>query len=195
MVYNIVFVGVGGQGIITLAKLIASALTKSGVNALIAETHGLSQRGGSVIVHMRVGDANAPLVPLEGADLLVGLEMIEAVRYLSYLKRDGVKVVNDYIIRPAVPNVKVPDRKELIDKLESIGEKLYLLPATEKALEIGDALYTNIVILGFLTSLNLIPGLEYDFVIDVVKGLRNPDKNLKAFESGYRLYKELEAQL
>ncbi len=195
MVYNIVFVGVGGQGIITLAKLIASALTKSGVNALIAETHGLSQRGGSVIVHMRVGDVNAPLVPLGGADLLVGLEMIEAVRYLSYLNKDGIKVVNDYIIRPTVPNVKVPDRKNLIDELRSIGGKLYLLPATERALEIGDALYTNIVILGFVTSLELIPGLKRGHVVDVVKGLRNPDKNLKAFESGYKLYKELKAEL
>ncbi|HIE36662.1 TPA: indolepyruvate oxidoreductase, partial [Candidatus Geothermarchaeota archaeon] len=103
MEYNILFAGVGGQGIITLGRLIGSALTNSGFNVLMAETHGLSQRGGSVTVHMRVGDVNSPLVPLGGADLLVGLELIEAVRNLGYLSRDGVKIVNDYIMRPSIP--------------------------------------------------------------------------------------------
>lgn len=194
MEYNILFAGVGGQGIITLGRLIGSALTNSGFNVLMAETHGLSQRGGSVTVHMRVGDVNSPLVPLGGADLLVGLELIEAVRNLSYLSGDGVKIVNDYIIRPSIPKIEIPSREYLINKLREGGGDTYITSFTEYALELGDIIYTNVIILGVITSLDIIPGLTRDSVIEVIGRLKNKEYNLKAFNIGYDIVGEIKME-
>lgn len=191
MEYNIVFAGVGGQGIMTLSKLIGAALTRQNINVLMAETHGLSQRGGSVIVHMRIGDVKSPLVPMGEADLLVGLELIESVRNLGFLSNNGVKVVNDYIIRPSVPYVKLPTRNDLVAELERVGGPTYLAKFTESALKLGNAIYTNVIVLGAITSLGVVPGLTYDAVLDVVKGLRDSKTNLEAFEIGYRLLKKV----
>ncbi len=191
MEYNIIFAGVGGQGIITLGKLIGAALTRQNVNVLMAETHGLSQRGGSVIVHMRIGDVKSPLVPMGEADLLVGLELIEAVRNLGFLSDSGVKVVNDYIIRPSVPNVRIPSRSDLVDELHRTGGPTYLARFTELALELGNAIYTNVIVLGAITSLGIVPKLTYETVVDIVKGLRDSENNLMAFERGYKLLKEV----
>jgi len=191
MEYNIIFAGVGGQGIITLGKLIGSALTRQSLNVLMAETHGLSQRGGSVIVHMRIGDVKSPLVPMGEADLLVGLEMIEAVRNLGFLSESGLKVVNDYIIRPSVPNVKLPHRNDLIRELESIGGPTYLARFTDLAMELGNPIYTNVIVLGAITSLGVVPKLTYDKAIEIVKGLRDSENNLRAFDMGYNLLKEV----
>jgi len=77
---NVVMVGVGGQGLVTAAKVLADAAIDSGTKALVAETHGLSQRGGAVEVHVRLGDVYAPLVPRGRADVLLAFEIIEAAR-------------------------------------------------------------------------------------------------------------------
>ncbi|MEM4618150.1 MAG: 2-oxoacid:acceptor oxidoreductase family protein, partial [Ignisphaera sp.] len=89
MKIDIVLSGVGGQGIITMGIVIGDACTKLGVNIKIAETHGMAQRGGSVEVFVRIGDIEAPLIPIASADYVVALEMIEALRAIRYLKKCG----------------------------------------------------------------------------------------------------------
>ncbi|MEM3353693.1 MAG: 2-oxoacid:acceptor oxidoreductase family protein, partial [Saccharolobus sp.] len=81
---NILIAGVGGQGIITAGKFIAEAGNYSNTKVLIAETHGLSQRGGGVNIHVRIGDVNSPLIPLGKANYLVGFEAMEVLRNLNY---------------------------------------------------------------------------------------------------------------
>ena len=188
MKLNIVVVGVGGQGILTLSSIIAEACMRQGVNVLVAETHGLSQRGGSVIVHVRVGDVEAPLVPLGEADLMLSMELIEAARYANYLKPNAHIVANDYII-PPIPQTKHPDRKTITQTLAS-RYKLDLVPATKKALELGDPRTANIILLGYTIGKSLIP-LDLETVEEVVKEkfTRNPQKNLEALKQGIQLAK------
>ncbi|MEM0331318.1 MAG: 2-oxoacid:acceptor oxidoreductase family protein, partial [Archaeoglobaceae archaeon] len=81
MELNILVVGVGGQGALTTAHLIARSAMKAGLNVLVAETHGMAQRGGSVEVHVRIGDVHSPLIPDCGADIVLALEPSEALRY------------------------------------------------------------------------------------------------------------------
>ncbi len=147
-VLNIVVTGVGGQGQITLARVIAEAALLNGVNAIVAETHGLSQRGGTVIVHVRLGNADAPLIPPGAADALLSMELIEAARYSYYLAEGSIAVVNDYLVPPPLPGVKIPEPSELVSMVKTRASKLVMVPATQEALERGDVRVANMILLG-----------------------------------------------
>ncbi len=100
---NIIIVGVGGQGALTTSGIIARAAMKAGLNVLTAETHGMAQRGGSVDVHVRIGDVKAPLIPEGGADVMIALEPAEALRYARFLNRKSLVILNTRkIIPPSV---------------------------------------------------------------------------------------------
>jgi indolepyruvate ferredoxin oxidoreductase beta subunit len=145
---NLVVVGVGGQGLLTLSSIIANAALSRGYNAIVAETHGLSQRGGTVIVHVRIGDVDAPLLPEGAADAILSMELIEAVRYLPFLRKGGTMVVNDYLIPPPLPKIKVPSRDEILSELKKYADKLIIVPATNIALELGDVRVANMALFG-----------------------------------------------
>jgi indolepyruvate ferredoxin oxidoreductase beta subunit len=99
MATSIVIVGVGGQGALTLARWIGEAALAEGYDVRIAEIHGMSQRGGSVEVHVRFGrEVYAPIVEEAGADLVIALEAVEALRGFRYLKPGGVLVINKRVI-------------------------------------------------------------------------------------------------
>ncbi len=185
MKLNIVVVGVGGQGLITLATVLAECLAAEGFNVVTAETHGMSQRGGSVIVHVRAGDVEAPLVPLHGANLMLAAELIEAVRYSTYLSRGSVVVANDYLQPP--PGATPPDKSTLIGYLSKVA-KLELVPATSVAERIGDPRVANMVLLGYATARGHIP-VKKETLVDVVKRFfgAKASENLRAVEEGYKL--------
>ncbi len=184
---NVVVSGVGGQGLITLANVIAKAALLEGVNAIVAETHGLSQRGGTVIVHLRLGDVEAPLIPKGEAHLMLSMELLEAVRYADFLSRDGMAVVNDYLLPPPLPGVKVPSRREL---LEALGKRrTVLVQATSEAIRMGDPRVANMVLLGkALKDSPLGEVVSVESVMDVVKRLwpKAYAVNKKAIEAGMR---------
>ncbi|MCE4606092.1 MAG: indolepyruvate oxidoreductase subunit beta [Desulfurococcales archaeon] len=183
---NILVAGVGGQGLITLSNVLAKAAVASGTKVLVAETHGLSQRGGSVEVHVRMGDIYAPLIPIGGADILVGMELIEAARFLYYLKKGGTAVLNDRVIKPAVPGVKEPARNNLIKYISSHTGKAYLIDALATAQKAGSSLAQNMVLLGSLLSTGLLEDfVSKESVIRVIRTLRNAEINEKAFELGF----------
>jgi indolepyruvate ferredoxin oxidoreductase beta subunit len=95
VVINCILAGVGGQGTVLASKLIAQAAMDKGQNVRTAETIGMAQRGGCVVSHVRVGDEIfSPLIPKHTADIIIGFEPAEAVRCLSYLKKDGTVVVS-----------------------------------------------------------------------------------------------------
>ena len=147
-VLNLVVTGVGGQGLITLSSILARAALRCGIDALVAETHGLSQRGGTVIVHVRLGDVDAPLVPPGRADAILAMELIEAVRYLDYLRPGGTVVLNNYLLPPPLPGVEVPPASKLLSAIRERAGRVVSVPATKKALELGDARVANMVLLG-----------------------------------------------
>ena len=184
---SILAAGVGGQGIITLASTLARAAIASGTKALVAETHGLSQRGGSVEVHVRLGDVYAPLIAPGDADVLLGLELIEAARRVGHLRGGGLLLTADTILRPAVPGVRVPSREELISAIRRAagGAEVVVVPARELASSVGGLLFSNMVMLGALAGTGMLEGfVGVDELERVIGTLRRREENLKAFRLG-----------
>ena len=98
---NILLVGVGGQGTITAAKLLTTGLMAEGYDVKMSEIHGMSQRGGSVSSQVRYGDnVQSPVIEMGTADVIVAFEKMEAMRYINYLKPEGIIIVNDTEIWP-----------------------------------------------------------------------------------------------
>jgi len=174
MATSIVVVGVGGQGVLTLAKWIGEAAMTEGYDVRIAEIHGMSQRGGSVEVHVRFGrEVYAPIVEEGGADFVIALEAVEALRAFRYLKPGGVLVVNRRVIQP--PG-RWYDLGEVIEAIRTSWPKTYIAPCYDVALGLGSALYENSVMLGFVSQLL---GLPMPPSLD--------EKNRAAFHRGAQL--------
>ncbi len=194
MKLNILIAGVGGQGALTTAAVIARAAMKSGLNVITAETHGMAQRGGSVEVHVRIGDVKAPLIPEGGADILIALEPSEALRYSKYISENTVVILNTRkIIPPSVTTgqSKYPDLKDIVSEIQNLTKNIKVVNASELAEKIGTILATNIVVIGMLLAYCDIP-IKYE---DVEKTIQEtmPEKvvdlNLKALKIGYEYAK------
>lgn len=190
-VLNIILAGFGGQGLISLARVLAEAAQRKGYNVIVAETHGLSQRGGTVVVHVRLGDCEAPLVPPGTADILLAMELIEANRYLYYLNPNGTIVANDYILPPPLPKIQVPTREELVKNLARNAKRVVLVNATREALKLGDTRVANMVLLGAVLHARLLePMVDTEAVKKAIESLwpRDAMVNIKALEAGSKSY-------
>lgn len=187
---NIVLTGVGGQGVITAANILGKAAVKAGVNVFVSEVHGMAQRGGSVNCTVRLGDVSGPLVPSGSADVIVSTEPIEALRYIHFTNKD-TKIITD--ISPVIPFTvstgedKYPEIEKVFKELEKYG-KLYKIDAVKIAKDAGDIITKNIVMLGALSAVDVIP-FKVDILLETI--LENvPAKyknmNKKAFEDGLK---------
>jgi len=185
---NILVVGVGGQGAITTAHLIARSAMKAGLNAITAETHGMAQRGGSVEVHVRIGDVSSPLIPDGSADIVLALEPVEALRYAKYIGRKSSVVLNSRKIIPPSVTIglaKYPELDEIAGNLKKIAKNVYIVPASEIAAKLGDSVAANVVMVGILLALFDMP-FKLQHVEEVIKEtMKNPEMNLKALKMGY----------
>jgi len=187
---DIVIVGVGGQGILTSSMILAKAAMKAGLNVLTSEVHGMAQRGGSVEVHVRIGDVLSPLIPLGSADVMIALELAEGLRYARYLNEDSVVIVNTRPIIPITVTLgiaKYPDTEVVLGKLREITPNVYPVNASEIAERLGAIQATNVVVLGMLAKLVELP-FSYEELEEAVKDVLPPklhDLNLKALKAGY----------
>lgn len=174
---RLILAGLGGQGVIFMTHLLAQTAMDQGHSVIVTETHGMSQRGGSVISHLRIGGSEAPLMRRGTADVLLGLEADEAVRNLSFLRRSGVVFVNS---RDGL-------RPEVAEHLERLNIQVRSLPATSIAVEIGSAAVTNVVLTGFAAA-HPSMRLSIDALRETLAGIapRGRDLNLQALEAGYR---------
>jgi indolepyruvate ferredoxin oxidoreductase beta subunit len=123
---NILLAGVGGQGTVLASKILARCAIDKGLPAHTAETIGMAQRGGSVVSHVRIGDAYSPLIPKGAADLIIGFEPAEAVRCIDYLRVGGTVVVSDLAVKSAASSLsKTPynasDMLAFLRELEGTG--------------------------------------------------------------------------
>ncbi len=186
--YNILLAGVGGQGLLTLGTIIGNAAILSDVNVTIAETHGLSQRGGSLVVHIRLGEGESPLIPKGAAHLIIGLEALETARYVEYANKDSTIIMNEFLWPP--PLSKAPSIKDIIENIKK-NAKLYVVDANSIALkETGLIVTANTVILGYALAVE--PELKKIIDVNVVeKALEKVFKgkalelNKKALRKGY----------
>ena len=193
-VKSVVLTGVGGQGILTIARILGLALVNAKVNVIISEVHGMAQRGGSVIVHVKFGrDAHSPLVPEGSADLIASLEMIEALRYIRYAHSETILIVNRRIIPPPLPKVKVPSITELEEELKATIRNTYIIDCEKLALKAGSILSANMVLLGSIVASGVVNAPKKVFIESITTSFppRYVEVNVKAFNLGYEFMKSL----
>ena len=142
---------VGGQGTVLASKLIAYAAMEKGLFVRTTETIGMAQRGGSVVSHVRMGEeVHSPLIPKGQADVMIAFEPAEAVRNLSYLKEDGVAVVNTKAVKPVTATLgnSTYTGQEMIEYLKKHVKRLILVDGESICGEVGSAKVLNITLLG-----------------------------------------------
>ncbi|MCF8032218.1 MAG: indolepyruvate oxidoreductase subunit beta [Desulfarculaceae bacterium] len=160
---DIVITGVGGQGNVLASQVLGRALLTAGYEVTVGETYGLSQRGGPVMSQVRLssGPVLGPLMPEHRATAIVSLEPLEALRVLgTYGHPDVIVITNDRPLRPLAVlagEQAYPGDQELKSTLASLCARLWALPATEAALELGNHILANVVLLGALCALELMP--------------------------------------
>lgn len=174
---NVIIAGVGGQGVLFTTRLLAQTAVYLGQPVMVSEVHGMSQRGGSVISHLRIGSSEAPLIRRGTADLLLGLAPDEAVRNLAFLRRSGVAFINS-------ENGVQP---ELWERLSQLDVAVFSLPASRLAMELGYPWVVNTIMTGFAAAHPTLQ-LPVDALSKTLATLapRRSDLNLKALEIGYR---------
>ena len=151
---NIMIVGVGGQGSLLASKLLGHLLMEQGYDVKVSEVHGMSQRGGSVVTYVRCGSkVNSPVIDKGEADYIVSFELLEAARWLSYLKPDGQIVTSTQQIDPMPVITGAASYPEnLAERLGEICWDPILVDALTPAEEAGSAKAVNVVLLGILSA-------------------------------------------
>lgn len=189
---DLVISGVGGQGVLTLASLMGTAAIIEGYDARVSEVHGMAQRGGSVICHVRYGvNVNSPLVMEGRADAIIAMELSEAIKAASYLKKGGIAIVNRLEFPPPLSTIrglKYPTVEEVAEMLQSKASQVYLVDAQSIAEKVGSPLLANVVMLGAAWSSGCLK-LNRDSIIQSIKqhfkgGL--VELNVNAFEEGIK---------
>ena len=196
MTYNLMTCGVGGQGLMLVSNVIGIACAEFGLNIRTAETHGLAQRSGSIYTHIRIGkEVYSPLIPYGEADALLGMEAIETLRYIEFLKPNGVIIVNDYMWYPVQSTFnRVKDAKNtylsvetILAQLEKLTKNINIVNATEIAKQVGNPLTSNMALLGALAKSDGFPLSlkQLQEIIPKVVPQKAIEVNLKAFILGY----------
>jgi indolepyruvate ferredoxin oxidoreductase beta subunit len=196
---NVIIGGVGGQGNVFASQLLGEMLVSQGYVITIGETYGASQRGGAVMSHLRVSakDQFSPLIPEGQCDLLVALEPVEALRILEPYGNPGVMTLVN--TRPIYPidvisgNASYPEVSKVISKIKELSRRVWTLNATEIALEMGDPIFSNIVMLGALCAIEVLPfnREHFESIIRDLLPSRSVADNLKAFNKGREAVQEI----
>ena len=185
---NILFCGVGGQGILLASEITAFALLESGLDAKKSEVHGMAQRGGSVVAHLRYGEkVYSPLIDPGRADFAISFEIMEAARYLPFLHQGSKVIVNTQeIAPPAVALGKMSYPANLLDELRNKGITVFAIDAFELARGVGEIRTANIALVGALSS--FLPVSEEVFIAVLKKRIpRKLEENLEAFKQGRKI--------
>ncbi len=192
MIKNIILAGVGGQGILTIASIIDLAAMHSGLNVKQAEVHGMRQRGGDVQSNLRIADEEiySDLIPKGKAEIILAMEPREALRYISYLEKDGIIITASAPFKN-IPNY--PDENQVIDTIKNSGFKYVIIDSEEIAKNLSER-SLNVVIAGAVAP---IIGIDSNVMKDSVKelfaakGEEVVAMNVKAFETGVEYSKKL----
>jgi len=188
---DIIFCGVGGQGILLASDTVCDVALLEGYDTKKSEVHGMAQRGGSVVSQVRFGDKiYSPLIPLASADLIISFEKLEAIRYLDYLKPGGIVLVNDHQIVPQTVQMGEADYpKDVVSICYSRANLVISEKLTDLAIKLGNVRILNFIMLGIVS--NFLPFEERSWK-EALKN-RVPLKflvlNLDGFENGKEIGK------
>ena len=177
---NIVLCGLGGQGILFMSRVLAQTALEKGFNVLGAETHGMAQRGGSVISHLRLGDVEGSLVRTGSARFLLSLDENEGYRNLPFLSPGGRLYVNG--------DTQDFPREEVKKFLDKKGIIYRSIPAGKIALEMSSPMGSNLVLLGYFSAFEeeTVSYSELRKTIEDISPDRYKETNLQVFDAGYR---------
>lgn len=184
---DFVLAGVGGQGILLSSDILCLVGMIVGYDVKKTDVHGMAQRGGSVISHVRLADhVYSPMVPVGGADVLLAFEKLEACRWLHYLRSDGVAVVNDEAIPTLALESRLPypDDAAILSLLQARARRVDLLSAGALAAQLGNARVANVILLGALSCSLDIPVAVWQRAVAERVPVKARELNLRAFELG-----------
>jgi indolepyruvate ferredoxin oxidoreductase beta subunit len=192
---DIILAGVGGQGILSIATILGAAALKEDLYIKQAEVHGMSQRGGDVQSNLRISSnpIASDLIPLQGADLIVSLEPMEALRYLPYLKKEG------WIVTSTLPFVNITNYPEIDDVLAELNKtgNVAAFDMDAVAKEVASARTSNMVLLGAAAPFIEIETHKIEEGIQIVFGAKGEnivEMNIKAFRAGLKYTQDLLAK-
>jgi indolepyruvate ferredoxin oxidoreductase beta subunit len=158
---NIAITGVGGQGVLTLAELLAKTVLAEGMNVRVGEIHGMAQRGGHVVCTVRIGDnASGPVIDTGSADLLVGFEPAETLREIHLVKKGGFVLMSSHIQYPVAVSMgkaEYPDHSDIVKSIRKFTDKILEIDAQKIAIEAGSSRALNMVMFGGIIGIDIIP--------------------------------------
>jgi len=196
--FNIIITGVGGQGNVMASRILSNMLVRRGYYVTIGETFGASQRGGSVMSHIRVSADStwSPQIPKGQADIVVTLEPIEAIRVLMTYGNSEVAVLTN--TRPIYPvgvisgELNYPTAEEIQESIKDLSARAWFVEATDEAVKLGNPILGNIIMIGALSGTELLPVDRQDFQEVIRESLPagTLESNLKAFDLGVSRVKQ-----
>lgn len=184
---NVMIVGVGGQGTLLASRIIGNVAMKKGYDVKMSEVHGMAQRGGSVVTYLKLADkVYSPIIEKSDADIILGFEELESLRWIDYLKKDGKIIINTQKIDPMpviIGKRKYPEG--IVDKIKDNYRDVTVIDALKMAKEAGNIKAVNTVIIGQFAKAG---NIEKEIWIEAIKETvprKFLDVNLNAFEAGY----------
>jgi indolepyruvate ferredoxin oxidoreductase beta subunit len=197
MIYNILLVGTGGQGIITISNILAAAALATNLRVIVTQKKGLAQRGGSVVAQVRIGEVYSPQIPKFSSDSIFSMDINETFKYIDYINKDTRLVVNSKLNGnkdDSHLSEKERTQREKIEQLKKIlKDNLLLVDADSIAKEKRMDRSANLFLLGVLFSLDsrINSLLTRDDIVDSIKKniSRNIDSNLQIFVEGIEFLK------
>jgi indolepyruvate ferredoxin oxidoreductase beta subunit len=192
---NIIITGVGGQGNVMASRVLAGMLVNAGFIVTIGETFGMSQRGGSVMSHLRISSTSvlSPQIPQGRADIIIALEPVEALRVLvKYGNPDVAVLTNSRMVYPMgviTGDFTYPSLDEIKSAIDKLTAHNLLIDATSVAVELGNPVLSNIVMIGALAGASLLPIDRRAFEKEITKSMPAEKRqiNLTAFDAGTKM--------
>lgn len=190
--YNIIITGVGGQGNVMASRVVGNMMSRKGLNVTIGETFGASQRGGSVMSHLRISTTSSwsPQIPRGQGHLVISLEPTEALRVLANYGNPNIKVICNtrpiHAIGVISGEQQYPDLADIKAWVDELSEACWFLEATVKAVELGNPILGNIMMIGAAAGIGALPLDRDDFEAVISENLpaARLDLNLKAYDIG-----------
>ncbi|PLX69711.1 MAG: indolepyruvate oxidoreductase subunit beta [Denitrovibrio sp.] len=189
MKLDILMVGVGGQGTVLSSNIVCDVALANGFDVKKSEIHGMAQRGGSVVTHIRVDEeVFSPTIPAKSADIVVSFERMEFLRYADYYGDNTTLILNTQVIAP--PSVGDGSAEYTDDKVEEVKKqfsKVYATDAISKAIELGNPKIAGMIILGILAKAVHFKKEAWEQAIKDRVPPKTIDLNMKAFDLGYNI--------
>jgi indolepyruvate ferredoxin oxidoreductase beta subunit len=192
---NIAISGVGGQGVLTLAEILAKTALADGLNVRVGEIHGMAQRGGHVVCSVRIGeDAKGPIIDAGTADLLVGFEPVETLREIHLIKKNGCVVMSSHVQYPVAVSMgqaEYPTHESILQSIRRFTNRIIEFDAMSIALDSGSSYALNMVMFGAILGTGIVPISKDSALREIRESFpkRFEKINIEAAETGFNTVK------